>query len=124
MRGGPLEWESEVGVRVGVRNRLGEAVGKPVANLRERWTPERVEKRLKRTARHSGFQQTDLPTNRFSSIFAEGHRGRGHKINGKSNYKLAGGADRLGRYEGRERSEERGISCRLKRSDDTVVDPV
>ena len=28
-----LEWETEVGVRVGVRNRLGEAIGKPVANL-------------------------------------------------------------------------------------------
>lgn len=27
-----LEWETEVGVRVGVRNRLGEAIGKPVAN--------------------------------------------------------------------------------------------
>lgn len=31
-----LEWETEVGVRVGVRNRLGEAIGKPVANLHGR----------------------------------------------------------------------------------------
>ena len=37
-RGSTLEWESEVGVRVGVRNRLGEAIGKPVANLHGRWT--------------------------------------------------------------------------------------
>lgn len=31
-----LEWETEVGVRVGVRNRLGEAIGEPVANLHGR----------------------------------------------------------------------------------------
>lgn len=30
------EWETEVGVRVGVRNQLGEAIGKPVANLHRR----------------------------------------------------------------------------------------
>lgn len=36
---GLLEWESGGGsVRVGVRNRLGEAIGKPVANLHGRWT--------------------------------------------------------------------------------------
>lgn len=32
-----------VGVRVGVRNRLGEAIGKPVANLRGRWTSTKEE---------------------------------------------------------------------------------
>lgn len=56
-----LEWETEVGVRVGVRNRLGEAIGKPVANLHGRVGQRRVlqsaEKRPKRPS--SGFQQTD-----------------------------------------------------------------
>ncbi|KAL0133900.1 hypothetical protein PUN28_001089 [Cardiocondyla obscurior] len=52
-----LEWETEVGVRVGVSNRLGEAIGKPVANLHGRVgqsTGEIIEKRPKRLS--SGFQ--------------------------------------------------------------------
>lgn len=52
-----LEWETEVGVRVGVRNRLGEAIGKPVANLHGRVgqsAGEIIEKKPKRPS--SGFQ--------------------------------------------------------------------
>lgn len=52
-----LEWETEVGVRVGVRNRLGEAIGKPVANLHRhigQSAGEIIEKRPKRPS--SGFQ--------------------------------------------------------------------
>lgn len=51
---GSLEWETEVGVR----NRLGEAIGKPVANLHGRVGQRRAlqiaEKRPKRPS--SGFQ--------------------------------------------------------------------
>lgn len=52
-----LEWETEVGVRVGVRDRLGEAIGKPVADLHGRIgqsSGEIAEKRPKRPS--SGFQ--------------------------------------------------------------------
>jgi len=51
-----LEWETEVGVRVGARNRLGEAIGKPVANLHRcvGQSTEEIEKRPKRWS--SGFQ--------------------------------------------------------------------
>lgn len=86
-RGSALGWESEVGVRVGVRNRAGEAIGKPVANLRGRWTSANIlaEKRLKRPAlRFSANRSAD----RFSSILAADHRERKRKINGKSNYSL------------------------------------
>lgn len=71
------EWESKVGVRVGVRNRLGEAIGKPVANLRGRWTPSSKRagvQRLKRQG-HSGFQQTELRNgekNNYETIRGDG----------------------------------------------------
>lgn len=74
-------------MRVGVRNRAGEAIGKPVANLRGRWTSANIlaEKRLKRPAlRFSANRSAD----RFSSILAADHRERKRKINGKSNYSL------------------------------------
>lgn len=57
---GLLEWESVGGsVRVGVRNRLGEAIGKPVANLHGRWTS------AARVPREKG--KKDTPVLRFSA---------------------------------------------------------
>lgn len=55
-----MEWESVGGsVRVGVRNRLGEAIGKPVANLHGRWTS------AARVPREKG--KKDTPVLRFSA---------------------------------------------------------
>lgn len=58
---------TEVGVRVGVRDRLGEAIGKPVADLHGRVGQRVVESTEKRPKRpSSGFQQNDRSFSRRS----------------------------------------------------------
>lgn len=60
---------TEVGVRVGVRDRLGEAIGKPVADLHGclgQGVVESIEKRPKRPS--SGFQQSDRSFSRHAKV--------------------------------------------------------
>lgn len=76
--GGLLEWESVGGsARVGVRNRLGEAIGKPVANLHGRWTsaatvPREKGKKGTPLLRFSADRSTYL-SNPFSFHFSSLH---------------------------------------------------
>jgi len=67
------EWEIEVGVRVGVRNRLGEAIAKPVANLHGRvgqHSPRRAARKGQKSGAPVSSKATGLfpPTRIFESV--------------------------------------------------------